>query len=94
MINPNPYPYASKSYNRRSLTGLYPNNEITMNGLPLLTIAEVAEQLSISTKTVYRWIAEKKITYVRLPGGDIRFRQSEIETWLKEKTIKSQRRIA
>jgi len=40
----------------------------------LLTVAEAAEMLSVSRKTVYRWIKEGRLSacVIRLPSGRIR----------------------
>lgn len=60
----------------------------------LLTIAEVAERLKISTSTMYKWVEKKKITFIKLPGGDIRFDEDTLQGWLDRKTVKAQKQIA
>lgn len=47
---------------------------------------ELADYLSISINTVYSWIWQKRIPYVKL-GKLVRFDLQEIDTWLKEKKI-------
>jgi excisionase family DNA binding protein len=49
-----------------------------------LTISEVAQELKVSEITVYRWIKQKKLLYVKLPSGRIRIPSSEIERLLVE----------
>jgi len=49
-----------------------------------LTVEEVAEYLSISRATVYQWASEKRIPHYKL-GRAVRFKQTEIESWLSEK---------
>jgi len=45
----------------------------------LLTSAEVAEQYRVSTMTVRRWVAAKRLEAIRLPGGQLRFRRSDVD---------------
>lgn len=55
----------------------------------LLTIQDVAEKLNVNTNTVYKWKAAGKITCIKLPGGDIRFKPEWLENWLNMKTVKA-----
>ena len=48
----------------------------------LLTVAQVAEMLQVSPKTIYMWCDLRIIPHYRL-GGTIRFKVKEIEEWLK-----------
>jgi excisionase family DNA binding protein len=43
---------------------------------------------------LYKYVEQKKITFVRLPGGDIRFKDDTINEWLEKRTIKAQKKIA
>jgi excisionase family DNA binding protein len=43
----------------------------------LLTVAEVANRLRVSEKTVYRMIADGRITAIVLPAGKRRFYRIE-----------------
>lgn len=49
----------------------------------LLTVAEVAERLHCSDKTIYRAVRERLIESFRPPGG-IRIREEEVERILAE----------
>ncbi len=51
----------------------------------LLTAREVAELLGVCAETVLRWVRRSELPVIRLPGGAIRFRWSEIEAWLQER---------
>lgn len=55
---------------------------------PLLTVNEVAAQLQISSKHLYRLTAQKRIPHLRV-GGSLRFRQEEIDAWLAAKSHKA-----
>ncbi len=48
----------------------------------ILTVREVAAYLKIKEKTAYRLAAEGKIPGFKV-GGSWRFRQSDIESWIK-----------
>ncbi len=60
-----------------------------MNNIPgmLMTVAEAAELLRVSRKTVYRWIEEGKLRacVIRLPSGRIRIDREalidEVRQW-------------
>lgn len=50
----------------------------------LLTVAEVAGLCRVSEMTVTRWVADKRLPAVRLPGmrGWYRFRRSDVDALL------------
>lgn len=52
---------------------------------PLLTAAEVCEQLSVSRPWLYRAAREGRIPSVRLGGedGPLRFVQADLDAWLE-----------
>jgi excisionase family DNA binding protein len=50
----------------------------------LLTARELAEILDVSTETVLRWTRRGDLPAIRLPGGVIRYRQTDFDTWLEE----------
>ncbi len=46
----------------------------------LLTAREVAEVVGVrSAETVLRWTREGKLPAIRLPGGALRYRESDLE---------------
>ena len=47
----------------------------------LLTIKDVSAQLRMKPSTLYAWVSQSKIPYVRIHGL-IRFRSEDIEGWL------------
>jgi excisionase family DNA binding protein len=48
-----------------------------------LKAQEVADRLNIKIKTVCKWTCEKKIPHIKI-GSSVRFREDDIEAWLKE----------
>lgn len=48
----------------------------------LLTAGEVAQLLGVSDETVRRWTREKRIRFVTLPTGRLRFDRSDVEALL------------
>jgi len=49
---------------------------------PLLTPSAAAARLGISTRELSHLIAGRRIPYVELPGGQVRFRERELDAWL------------
>ena len=58
----------------------------------LLTIKDVCELLQVSRSTVYEWTHIRFIPHYKLPKG-IRFRESEIERWLKNQKEQGRKEI-
>ena len=55
----------------------------TTNTERLLTAQEVAELVSVSSNTVLDWHQSGTIPSYKLNGKAVRFRLSEVETWLE-----------
>jgi len=49
---------------------------------PLLTARQVAELLGVSAETVLRWTRRGDLPALRLPGGAIRYRETDLDKWL------------
>lgn len=49
---------------------------------PMLTAAQVAELLGLSTHTVLDWFESGRLPGFKLAGRAVRFRQSELVEWL------------
>ena len=60
-------------------------NEIEEQLLPCKAIAEL---LNVKESTVRKWVATDLIPYIRL-GKTIRFRKTEVLTWINLNTINS-----
>jgi len=52
----------------------------------LLTPGEVAALFRVDPKTVTRWAASGRIGSIRTPGGHRRFRESEVNALLTERS--------
>ena len=50
----------------------------------LLTIEEIARALRVKPATVYAWTSRRKIPFIKLSGGGVRFREDKILRWLEE----------
>lgn len=53
----------------------------------LITVREAAKVLSTTERTLRQWIYQKDVPFVRV-RGNIRFRPSELEVWLKKQNRK------
>lgn len=51
----------------------------------LLTARQVADLLGVSTETVLRWTRRGDLPAIKLPGGAVRFRASELDEWIEER---------
>ncbi len=49
----------------------------------LLTARQVADMIGVSTETVLRWTRRGTLPAIRLPGGAIRYREDELDQWLR-----------
>jgi excisionase family DNA binding protein len=50
----------------------------------LLDPEAAAKILGIKTITVYKWVTERKIPFLKV-GGALRFRPSALDAWLKDR---------
>ena len=53
----------------------------------LLTVDETAAYLGISKLTVYDWISQRKIEYVKI-GRLVKFDQRILDRWIDQHTVK------
>jgi len=57
-------------------------------GSRLLTVARVAEQCAVSTRTVYRWIGSEGLPVHRIPGTGarpiLRIDSGDLDQWLSQ----------
>ena len=68
-----------------------PQIRMGSGGMTVLTTAEVAGLLRCSPATVLRWHDRRQLPGgFRLPGGQLRFREAELLTWIeREDTMSS-----
>jgi excisionase family DNA binding protein len=48
-----------------------------------LTVDEVADMVRVRPRTVYQWVAERRIPHYK-PGRTLLFDPAEIEQWIKD----------
>ena len=53
------------------------------------TIKDVAEEYRVSAQSVYRWIKDKKLRAIKLPGGTYRISEEDFEKIRREVSGKS-----
>lgn len=58
-----------------------------------LTVAEVAELLRVSVKTIYRMASSDSSMPATRVGGSVRFRADLLASWLLARTQRTRRRI-
>lgn len=51
----------------------------------MLTVKDIAELLSVKPGTVYDWVENNEIPFVRI-GRTIRFDREQIDIWIASKT--------
>lgn len=54
----------------------------------LLEAKEAADVLGVKTRTVWQWRKEGRLPYVEISKGSFRFRKSELEEFLAQRTKK------
>lgn len=62
--------------------------DTTADEITLFQITEVARRLSVSTKSVRRWIASGELAAVRL-GRNVRISQPELARFVASHTLKN-----
>ena len=56
----------------------------------LLNIEEVAHMLDMSTGTIYKWVTQRKIPFVKR-GRLTKFDLQKIEAWIEENSMEERR---
>jgi excisionase family DNA binding protein len=54
----------------------------------LLTARHVAEHLGLTPETVLCWVRDGKLPAIRLPSGQIRFREADLDAWLEQRATR------
>jgi excisionase family DNA binding protein len=53
--------------------------------------ASAAKYLGVSKKTLLKYCADHRVTFMRYPGGDYRFRQSSLDYFMGRHTIQAKK---
>ena len=61
--------------------------------MTLLKSDEAAEELGISPKTLYKWVSQRRIRYVKI-GSKLRFRPSHLEEFISTNTVAPRKELA
>jgi excisionase family DNA binding protein len=56
---------------------------------PLYSTADAAKMLGISKKTLLKWCREKRISYVRYPGGTFKFREETLDFFVGHRIVRA-----
>lgn len=59
-----------------------------MSDKEVMTVPEMAEYLSVSEAHTYRLVREHRVPFVRI-GRSVRFKRSEVDQWLADKTLRA-----
>ncbi|HVB22284.1 MAG TPA: helix-turn-helix domain-containing protein [Ktedonobacteraceae bacterium] len=62
-----------------------PHNEQVQSDEELLKLKQVASELQVDIRTVYRYIRQKKLRVVRLSAREFRIWRSELKRFLQER---------
>jgi excisionase family DNA binding protein len=55
----------------------------------LISVQQLSEKIKFAPRTIYRWVKDRRIPFVKMPSNDIRFDKAKIENWIENRTIKS-----
>lgn len=55
----------------------------------LLDISDVSDIIGVKINTLYSWVHQKKIPYIKI-GRMVKFKPSDIDKWINEKKVKVQ----
>ena len=54
----------------------------------LLDYDEAAELLGVRRGTLYAWVSQKRVPYIRFSGRCVRFDANELEAWIEEHRVR------
>ena len=58
----------------------------------ILTVTGVAEYLQMSPSTIYQYVSEEFIPHIRIGKHELRFRKSDVDRWLKQRSVEGRKR--
>ena len=53
---------------------------------PLIGVHEAARYISVSVTTLYKWVSQRKIPYIKM-GRLVKFDPMKLEEWIKQQTV-------
>ncbi len=56
------------------------------NSKHLLTIQQAAQITGVSITTLYKWVSQRKIPYIKM-GRLVKFDPLKLEEWIKQQTV-------
>jgi excisionase family DNA binding protein len=56
------------------------------NTRPLLTIQQASQITGVSIPTLYKWVSQRKIPYIKM-GRLVKFDPLKLEEWIKQQTV-------
>ena len=59
--------------------------------MELISVQQLSKKINFTPMTIYRWVKDRRIPFVKMPGNDIRFDKATIENWIENRTIKSKK---
>lgn len=60
-----------------------------MAEIVLLDRKAAAQMLTLSVRTLDRYVTQRLIPYVKYPGGGVRFKEDDLVKWINRKTVKA-----
>jgi excisionase family DNA binding protein len=57
-----------------------------INTRSLLTIQQAAQVTGIAVPTLYKWVSQRKIPYIKM-GRLVKFDPSKLDEWIKRQTV-------
>lgn len=57
--------------------------------MELISVQQLSEKINFAPRTIYRWVKDRRIPFVKMPSNDIRFDAQKIENWIENRTVKS-----
>ena len=75
--------------NRGKIFLIFRNRRSTNAGVDddLLTVQEAAKRLTIGESTLRRYLRRRLLSYIVMPGNDVRIEPREIEEFKRQRTI-------
>jgi excisionase family DNA binding protein len=59
----------------------------------LLNISEASEYLGVAEKTLYHWVSQRRIPFVKLSHKVLRFDPARIDKWVEKNTVDTVRAV-